>query len=221
MATNANIEASLTSHEDTTMKPILKPLLLLTLLLLPASLAAQEETLLGSGDIDNGGYGGPVVKVTMINNEFAVLVGGRGGWIINHTFVIGGAGYGLVNKIKSRIVGPFGERYVEFAYGGLDLEYIIDSDRLLHASIHALTGAGTVKYRGEWNDNYWSPDLANEDDAVFVFEPGFNLDLNVIQWFRLSAGVSYRYVRGATSGVASNKDLTGFAGGLTLRFGDF
>ena len=31
---------------------------------------------------------------TTLNGENAVLVGGRGGWIINHSFVLGGAGYG-------------------------------------------------------------------------------------------------------------------------------
>lgn len=63
---------------------------------------AQEQTLIGSGEIENGGFGGPVVKVTSINGESAVFVGGRGGWIINHTFVLGGAGYGLVTNVNAK-----------------------------------------------------------------------------------------------------------------------
>ena len=70
-------------------------------LILSFQLFAQEETLLGSSEVTHGGFGGPVIKYTQIKGEPAVLVGGRGGWIINHTFIIGGGGYGLVNDIKA------------------------------------------------------------------------------------------------------------------------
>ena len=43
---------------------------------------------------------------------------GRGGWIINHTFVIGGGGYGLANNIRSSdaqsFIFPHGETYLNF-----------------------------------------------------------------------------------------------------------
>lgn len=61
----------------------------------PATGAAQEaETLLGGGTT-SGGFGGPATAFTTIHGDFAILVGGRGGWIVNHSFVLGGAGYGL------------------------------------------------------------------------------------------------------------------------------
>ena len=53
--------------------------------------SAQDEQLV-SGKIESGGFGAPVWKITQINGETAMLTGGRGGWIINHTFVIGGGG---------------------------------------------------------------------------------------------------------------------------------
>ena len=192
------------------------------LFMIPATtLIAQEETLLGMEDAEHGGYGGVVVKFTSINNQFAILVGGRGGWIINHAFVLGFGGYGLVNNIPSHIVGPFGERFVEFGYGGLDLEYVFDSDRLIHLSLHALIGGGGVRYRSAWEDDMWENDSHQTYDAVFVAEPGMNLDLNVIRWFRLSAGASYRFVRGATSGVSTNRDLSGPTAQSTFKFGKF
>ena len=189
--------------------------------ILTTTLMAQEETLLGMEDIEHGGYGGIVVKFTSINNQFALLVGGRGGWIINHAFVLGIGGYGLVNDIPSYIIGPFGERYVDFGYGGLELEYVFDSDHLIHLSLHALIGGGGVRYRSEWENDAWDPDSHHSYDAVFVFEPGMNIDLNVIKWFRLSAGASFRFVRGSTSGVSTNRDLSGPSAMLTFRFGKF
>ena len=41
---------------------------------------------------------GPAIRFTQIDGDFGVLVGGRGEWIINHRFVLGGGGYGLTNQ---------------------------------------------------------------------------------------------------------------------------
>jgi hypothetical protein len=88
-------------------------------------LFAQEETLLGSGEVTHGGFGGPVFKYAQIKGEPAILVGGRGGWILNHTFIIGGGGYGLANDIKANnplIIAPgITKPYLNFGYGGLEL----------------------------------------------------------------------------------------------------
>lgn len=188
--------------------------------ILTIPLLGQQETLLDMEDIEHGGYGALVIQFTSVNNEFALLVGGRGGWIINHTFVIGFGGYGLVNDVPSYIIGPYDQRYVDFGYGGLDLEYVFNSDRLIHLSIHALIGGGAVGYRRTSTDN-WDTGAGHMSDGLFVVEPGMNLDLNVVRWFRLSAGASYRFVRGVSSGVSTNNDLSGPSAQLSFRFGDF
>ena len=54
------------------------------------------QTLFGGEEIKSTGYGGPHVKFTTFDDEFAVMVGGRGGWTINKMFTIGLSGTGLV-----------------------------------------------------------------------------------------------------------------------------
>ena len=55
------------------------------LAMLSASIAeAQDQTLLGDS-ATKGGFGGPVLKLTRIAGMDAVLVGGRGGLILNGT----------------------------------------------------------------------------------------------------------------------------------------
>ncbi len=184
---------------------------------------AQERTLLDIENIEHGGYGAFVTKVTSINGEGAVLMGGRGGWIINHVFAIGGGGYGLINNVHTRTVGPLGERFVNLGYGGLDFEVIVNSDELVHFSVHSLIGAGSVGFRNDWS-NGWNSNGNNYDhhtDGFFVAEPGINVDLNVTPWFRASAGASYRYITGVTSGAAKNADLSGPSAMLSFRFGKF
>ena len=186
-------------------------------------LSAQERTLFDIEHIEHGGYGAFVTKVTTINGEGAVLMGGRGGWIINHVFAIGGGGYGLVNNIHSKNIGPWGERFVSLGYGGLDLEAIVNSDDIVHFSVHTLIGAGGVGFRNDWIDG-WNNNYNNYDrhtNGFFVAEPGINLDLNITPWFRASAGASYRYIVGATSDASTNADLSGPSGMLTFRFGKF
>jgi hypothetical protein len=188
--------------------------LLLCFLSLP--LLAQEETLIGE-DIESGGFGGPVVKIGNINGESGIFVGGRGGWIINHTFVLGGGGYGLTNNVKAKVLGPYGERYLNFGYGGVELEYIAQSDRLMHFSVMTLIGGGGIG----WRDESIRSGSNSDTDEFFIVEPAAQVNLNVTKYFRLSAGVSYRYVTGVNSPLATNSDLSGPSGVLTFRFGKF
>jgi hypothetical protein len=184
-------------------------------------LFAQEETLIGNGEVSHGGFGGPMVKFTQVKNEFGVLVGGRGGWIINHSFVIGGGGYGLVNNIEANNLYFGTKPFINLGYGGVELEYIIQSDRLIHFSVYTLVGAGGVSYRNSlWDDDYRN-DLNVTSDAFFVLEPTANVELNIISFFRINAGVSYRFISGVELDDLRNSDLAGPSAILTLKFGTF
>jgi hypothetical protein len=178
---------------------------------------AQEQTLVGAGDIENGGFGGPAVKVTSINGETAVLVGGRGGWIINHTFVLGGAGYGLVTNVRAKNT-DFVHQFIHMGYGGLDLEYIASSNDLVHFSLELLIGGGGMGFKDEDDDMF---DNHRTMESFFVLEPSAQANLNVIHFFRIAGGVSYRYVNGLKSPLSTNTDLSGLSAVLTLKFGRF
>ena len=94
----------------------------LAMISVPVAASAQEaQTLLGS-EIRNGGFGGPVVKFTTVDSDFGVLVGGRGGWIINDSFVIGAGGYGLANQdhFSAHIDGSGDQEGLVMGYGGLE-----------------------------------------------------------------------------------------------------
>jgi hypothetical protein len=177
---------------------------------------AQEETLI-TGEIESGGFGGPVLKITNINGENAVMVGGRGGWIINHTFVLGGGGYGLVTDVQAKTTDSI-HQYIQLGYGGLEMEFIPASNDLLHLSVGLLVGGGGVGYKPNDNDGYNS---MQKNNAFFVLEPSVNINLNVTHYFRIAAGATYRYVSGLKSVVSTNTDLSGPSAILTLKFGRF
>ncbi len=190
--------------------------LLLIFMLAITPVFAQEETLIDEEFI-SGGFGGPELRVGPVLGTTGVFVGGRGGWLINHTFVIGGGGYGLVNDVKVNNV-MFGneQAYLNFGYGGLHLEYIGNPNKLIHYSIQALVGGGGVEYRRRMGGSE-----GDMSDGVFVLEPGLSAELNVSPFFRIGAGVSYRYVSGVQTLGLTDKDLSGANGFLTLKFGTF
>jgi hypothetical protein len=190
---------------------------LVVILMCAIPVFAQEETLVGE-EFHSGGFGGPEVKIGPLLGTTGVFVGGRGGWIINHTFVIGGGGYGLVNDIPVKDVLFNGQQaYLNFGYGGLHLEYIANSDMLVHYSIQLLVAGGGVQYR-ERNTDGWDE---HNSDAVFVLEPSAAVEINVTSFFRLGLGASYRFVTGTETCGLTNKDLSNATGMITLKFGTF
>jgi hypothetical protein len=189
-------------------------LCIIALLTVPAF--GQEETLIGS-EFHSGGYGGPEVRIGPMLGTSGVFVGGRGGWVINHTFMIGGGGYGLVNDVRVKDITIGGQpAYLGFGYGGMCLEFTGNSEKLIHYTIGVMIGGGGVEYRDSlynFKDHNW--------DAVFVLEPSLGVEMNVTNFFRLGLGASYRYVSGVNTFGLTNKELSDATGTITLKFGTF
>jgi len=176
----------------------------------------RQETLI-HGHIDHGYFGGAVSKFTTVNGDFELLLGGRGGWILDRTFSIGLAGYWLASRVRdyNELNGRLTR--VDFGYGGIELSYIYNSNRLKHYEFSALIGGGAIHYFGTHGGN-------NEprDDGFFVFEPAAAAVLNITHFCRASFGVSYRWVSAVDhEEILSNSELSGPAASLMLNFGSF
>jgi len=188
--------------------------LLIALLAMPAN--AQESVLI-EGDIESGGYGALHTSVGNVNGQTGVFIGGQGAWIINHRIGLGGKGYGLVNTVE---VDNMENIKLDFGCGGVLLEYIIASDKLIHCNVNSMIGGGGVKYAViDYQESH--TDIDYSEDSFFVFEPGVDLILNVNHYFRIGVGATYRVVSGVNYGTLSNSDFSGVAGHLVLKFGSF
>jgi hypothetical protein len=221
----------------------MKKLMVLMMALLLAMPAMADDknddenmkTLFGSGPVKSGGYGAPEIKLTTINGgDMGLLVGGKGGWIVNSCFSIGGGGYGLVtsHKIADYKMAPQypstskdSTAYLQMGYGGLILEYINSSDDVIHFTISALIGGGMANYSEKaysynnhnYNDNYHS----NVVTPIVVFEPGATVDINITKFMRIGLGASYRMVWQTDLPATKNSDLSGVSGNLSFKFGKF
>ncbi len=187
--------------------------LILVSILASTGFAQEDSKTLLSGKIEHGGYGGPQVTLSEVNGEIGILTGVRGGWIINHTYVLGLGGYNLQNEVKADI----DSRNLEMSYGGLHFEYIVDSDRLIHYYFQALFGSGNVNYSSREFVN----ESESEKDWFWVVQPAAYVELNVVEYFRIGVGLSYRYVNDVELPNLSNTDINGLGLNLLFKFGKF
>ena len=134
-------------------------------------LLAQEETLFSKGE--SGGFGGPVVKYMSIRGQGAVLVGGRGGWIIDHSLILGGGGYGVVTEIDAPegVLPQEGPLDVKFEYVGFEVEYLFDPMSLVHGSLYTFVGVGDTYYVKDVGPVSRSNAQVTEKAYMFVLEP--------------------------------------------------
>ena len=192
--------------------------------MLTASLWAEEDVKETATEkpSESGAFGGPVLKVTRINDVFGLMVGGRAGWIYKHTYAIGGGFYGLLRDIKP----SDSEREFEFAYSGLELEYILAPDRDVHLSIQTLVGFGGLTDRFQQTGPYYGYYRYDEygrfggpDDSFFIVQPGLNIVWNMKTYLQIYFGGSYRYIRGVEIAGLDNSDLNGYSVVVTFRFG--
>jgi hypothetical protein len=186
------------------------------------TLCAQQE-IPAKADHETRGFGGPVAKITSVNGKTALLLGGRGGWIFDHSLVLGGGIYTLANEIDAApsTLPAEGPLDVDFSYFGLEAEYVFRSAEIVHYTLYGFLGIGAVRLLKDPGSFSKENTQVQETNWTFVFEPAANVEVNVASWCRVMGGVSYRVTTGVTQVGLGNKDFTGLAASLTLKLGSF
>lgn len=172
----------------------------------------------------SGGYGAFSIGYTQINGQDAILMGGRGEWVIGHGFGLGMGGYGFVNDPT---YNPISQLNYSLAggYGGLIMEPILFGWFPVHVSFPILIGAGGVantSYSSNWYDPYEYYDGFVEDaTAFFVADFGMEIEFNLVRFFRLALFGSYRYTSDIIMLNTPADALRGWSAGMTFKFGSF
>ena len=187
----------------------------------------ELQTIFGQSEhkISHGGYGAITVGYTQIDGEDVMTLGGRAGWVIDHHVTIGLAGTAFMNSIY--IDGYWPDRdgyYLSGGYGGFFVEPVIAPFFPVHVSFPIMIGGGgLVLNENTWHDYNWDYDYYEpyDWDSYFVFEPGIEIELNVVRFFRVAFGANYRFTSNMHMAYVPKDMMNGFGANMTLKFGKF
>jgi hypothetical protein len=186
-------------------------------LLLSMPLFGQQEEVVFDRVKVHGGFGGPFIEMTSMDDQSGVMVGGGGGVILND-FFLGGFGQG---GSFAEYVADGGLLYpINFGFGGLWLGYTVPSHKAFHFFSSLKIAGGSISLTEDRDDN------ANTlfDETVFVAQPEVGAEVNLFKWLRIALTGNYRIVSGIQpknlAGL-NNRDFNAGGMALTFRFGKF
>lgn len=185
------------------------------------------------GKTTHGFFGAMTFGYAEIDGNDAMITGGRAGWIINHGFALGMHGYGFLNNVNKEGTPGTGDYSLAGGYGGLFMEPIIAPKFPVHVNFPMQIGIGGVSVTEGYawdepaNDGYYDTGL------LLVAEPGVELELNMVRFFRLSFGATYRFTNNVSLKYKYNDGndyqtvhvptdaLNGFTYNISVKFGWF
>jgi hypothetical protein len=185
----------------------------------------EDEIITLSGNHEHsGGYGGIFFKGTSFNNQALLITGLRGAWVVNRSFGIGLDLNGIIPTAKYPEIDPVGldQAILVGGYGGLLLEPVLWSNKIVHLTFPMSIGAGWLGYVEDWEnyEYYYDGDLY-DNDVFWYFEPGINVEVNVASFFRVGVGVSKRFAQDLQLVKTSAKAFDEMNYGFILKFGCF
>ena len=177
----------------------------------------EPETLVGhpraTDAVLSGWFIAPTFQTTRFANTLAYGPGLRAGIYLNRRFAIGGTVTALglqesqFDDHRATNVG---------AYGGLLLQYVVQSNRLVHVTLESTLARGR-----------WCTEIGDGRDGCtgrnfLAFEPVANIEINVARHVRVATGVGYRFAAATASGEGpGSDDMSGIVARTSLVLGNF
>lgn len=166
--------------------------------------------------VSHGGYIGPDGKLTSLAGSAVLLAGAQAGWIIDHAFVLGGAGYVLTTEASSpaglqRLDRP--RATLSMTYAGARIAFVPMALHKVHAVLGLLAGGGRISSSGNG--------LSTLADGFFVIEPDAAFEAILAPPVRIALGASYRFTGGTGIPGLDAGALDGPAAFITLKLGEF
>src|SRR5450432_452947 len=158
----------------------------------------------------SGWFVSPTFGTTGWGGTLAYSPGLRGGIYLNRRLAIGLAVNGLANgdsNLRTNDGRNFG------TYGGLLLQYVVQSNRVVHVTFESTIG-----------DGRWCASDQNNDCVgrrFIVVEPAANLEVNVARHVRFTTGVGYRFAVAGSGDGPSSREMSSLVVRSGLVFGSF
>ena len=181
----------------------------------------ENNNLFGSNDAstDVAFYGSFDIGYQELNDynfedNQSVTVGLSLAAVLNDNFFIGI--YGFTNSENK--YNAYLDSYLRYGAGGFLLGVRLFPKIPIHISIPLKVGFGTISYAddnwGYYNTSY-EEDLTR--DSYFVVEPGIELELSIVKYFKISGGISYKLTDSIVLINTPNDILNGMTFNFSIR----
>ncbi len=159
------------------------------------------------------GYGAAVAELTSIDKKAALNLGGYGGVLINHRFLLGASGN---NILFSKTINGSKTDF-QFNYYGLITEYKFFPGSFVHFSAGLTSALGWLE-----NDILTADKKKRMDgDYVYVIQPRLALELRITSFMQGKLYGNYRFTGNTKSRYFTPRNLDGAGAGAALVFGSF
>lgn len=218
--------------------------IIICFLVLTASIQAQNPdndyrnsddelvTLVGNSN-HVGGYGALTIRYLQVDNRDGVMFGARGGMVVGHGISFGVTGTGFMTQPVYDTNPTVGnDAMIVGGYGGIYIEPILLPRFPVHIALPMTFGGGGIGYKinhyDKWNGDNWD-DYYSDRRGFLIFEPGIEVEFNVMRHFRFAVGGTYkftsnidlRYDSSDGSRIIPYNALNGATFGVTFKFGSF
>ncbi len=204
-------------------------LIILAVFTITFSMAQDDnfQTIFGDEEVSISGFGGPCMSFNTLAGDFAHMMGGNMGVIINKKILFGGYGLGKTTRVPlsiNKINDPsFEQNYafrlddmeIDFGHGGLFFGYVLNGNAALHPTFLVHFGWGNASIGDDESDPV-------RPDNIFVISPVIELEMNVTRFFRVGIGANYTFVTGVNNLFDyKDSDFSSPGAFLSFKFGWF
>ena len=196
---------------------------------------SQMRTLFGNGNASWGGEFSFYGTGASFNDRFFGGGGFECGVIRNHTLELGLflEGFGSEAFTDYKITSD-DKYFLGGGFGGALIKPILMPNSPVHIAVPIRIGGGAVGYYSSeyfWDDDYdhhrhYYDDEEEDETGVFLFQPGINVEFNMLKHFRMYVGASYRMFgslnldyRHSNDKIVDKQDLNGMIYSVGFSFG--
>lgn len=185
-----------------------KTFYLLIVTLLSLSAQAQQKTKVS-------GYGAATAEINNIDGRGNLSVGGYGGVLLNHRWLIGAAGS---NTFLNKTINGSKTSFQYNTYG-LYSEYHVNPKSPVHLVAGLMVGAGYLQQKKGTTTN--EDQYARVGEWHTVISPNLGLSIDVTSFMRIHTRASYNYSADPKTTALTKENLRAVAGSIALVFGKF
>ncbi len=173
-----------------------------------------------------GGFGAFLefnTQPLFIQNQPGIMMGGGFSLVFGHSLNLGFSGYGLISDIQSSVADTNGNfYYLQNGFGGMTIEPVLFSKKLVHVSFPILFGMGATSLtQGSLYDSDTYDASRYNTEMYFIARPGVNVEINLLRVLRLDLGIAYRFSSGYQLQNISSSQLSGLSGNIGIKLGWF